>query len=240
MKSNKPQTNAILALIGLAAFTADSFAVVTVDFGAMTPPGSNVITSYDPTAEDGLSWLRVDGTSRIVGQSFITPTGTDFLMSAITMKFNSGIGESFPAPSGFTIDFYQLSSPSDNPASGVFLSTQVGTMQPTTANATTGSYFTFELDTAVALEAGVSYGYVLAFTEVEEYNFFRLAVSASEPDPNGTRAWINTNGGGWGSSGETYVYYIEGTAVPEPGTATLLGLGVGAVLFFRRRTGRGI
>ncbi len=229
MKTKKLQINVVLILVGLVAMTTVTRAAVAVSFGE-TVPTSNIITSYEPGPQDALTWLRTPDVSRLVAQSFITPGGSDYLMSAITMKLNQSLADSFPAPSGFTIDFYQLTSPGQSPATGTFISTQVGTMQPTTAEATANSYFTFELDAPVSLTAGTSYGYVLAFTSAETYNLLRLAVSNGAPDPNGTRAWILTDGGSWVNASETYVNYIQGVAVPEPGTVALMGVGALALL----------
>ena len=108
-------------------------------------------------------------------------------------------------------------------------------MAPTTSNATAGSYFTFTLDTSLALTAGVSYAYVLAFDTADAAQLLRLAVSDGAADSNGTRAWQNTNGVGWVNTSETYVYYIQGTAVPEPGTAGLMGMAVVGLFVLKRK-----
>lgn len=236
MKSQTHKLKAVLTLAALAALTVVGRAAVVVDFGE-TVPTSDIITSYDPGTQGALGWLRTSETNRIVAQTFITPGNSDYLLSSISMKLHFTVGESFPTPSGFAIDFYQLTSAGQNPESGTYLSTQVGTMQPTTSTATAGSYLSFVLETPVTLQAGVSYGYVLSFTEVQEYNLLHLAISDAAADPNGTRAWLRQNGGAWGlADGQTYVYYIEGSAIPEPGTMALLAAGVGGVLIMRRKS----
>ncbi len=236
MKSQTHKFKAVLTLAALAALTVVGRTAVVVDFGE-TVPTSDIITSYDPGTQSTLGWLRTSDTNRIVAQTFITPGTPDYLVSSISMKLHFTVGQSFPAPSGFAIDFYQLTSPGQNPESGTYLSTQLGTMQPTTSTATAGSYLSFGLDTPVALQAGVSYGYVLSFMEVQEYNLLHLAISDAAADPDGTRAWFRQNGGPWGlADGQTYVYYIEGSAIPEPGTIALLGVGAGLVLIMRRKS----
>ena len=153
------------------------------------------------------------------------------------MKLHFTLAENFTAPSAFTIDFYQLSSPGQNPESGLFLSTQTGSMQPNQSTATAGSYFSFELDTPVTLQAGVSYGYVLAFSSAETYNLLHPAISDGLTDPSGNRTWFRQNAGAWlGADGQTYVYYIQGSAIPEPGTVALIGLAAGGLLLMRRHS----
>lgn len=224
------------ALLAIGMFTIDiSPAQVTTTFGE-TVPTANIITSYEPITQDAFTWLRIPDTNRVVSQSFIIPEESDYSLSSISMKLNQTLSASFPAPSGFTIDFYELSSPGQNPTTGTFLATQTGTMQPTTAQATANSYFTFSLDAPLTLSAGTSYAYVLAFTSVEEYNLLRLAISSSAPDPAGTRAWSITDGGSWTNSGETYVYYLQGTSVPEPGMLALLAIGVAGTFWRIRRS----
>ena len=235
MKSKTPKV--VLPLVMLVAFTAVSRAVV-VNFGETVPTG-NIVTSYDPVSQGTLGWLRTPDTNRIVAETFTTPGGTSYLMDAITMKLYFTLQQNYAAPMDFTIDFYQLSAPGQNPETGSYLSTQSGSMQPNQSTATAGSYFSFELDTPVTLQAGVSYGYVLAFTTAAEYNVLHPAISDGAPQPNGNIAWLRTNGGSWGTAdGQTYAYYIQGTAIPEPGTVALIGLAAGGFLLMRRRSAK--
>jgi len=234
MKSKTPKLKVALTLAILAGVTVSSQAAVSVSFGE-TVPTSNIITSYQPASLDALTWLYTPDTHRLVAQSFVTPADSSYLVSAITMQLNGALGQSFSAPSGFSIGFYRLAGPGENPAAGTVLATQTGSMQPTTAEAQALSYLSFNLDTPLVLEAGASYGYVLSFDSQASYNSLLLAVSSSAPDPNGSRAWTQTDGGGWANVGETYVYYIEGTAVPEPGAIALLGLAGVLVLAARRK-----
>jgi hypothetical protein len=230
------RTNSLLAMLGavaLSTFTvADASAAVVTTFGESVPV-SNIITSFQPAGSvDGLAWFNDGGGNngiRHIAQTFITPAGPNQNMDKITMQLNATLPSSFPNAAPISIDFYELTGPGQNPASGTYLSTQTGTIQPTSGTATAGSYFTFALDTPVTLTAGTSYGYVLAFTGASDpTNLLRPRTSSGGPDANGTRAFINTNGGGWLNSGETYTYYIQGTAVPEPamGGVVLAGLGL--------------
>lgn len=234
MKSKTVQIKVVLSLAMLVAFTGASRAVV-VNFGE-TVPTSNIITFYESGSQDAFGWLRTEDTNRIVAQTFTTPGGSNYLMNSITMKIGMTLVENFAAPSPFTIDFYRLSSAGQNPETGVYLSSQSGTMQPNQSVATAGSYFSFELNTPITLEADVSYGYVLSFNSVESYNILHPAISNGQPDPSGNLTWFRQNAGAWNQAdGQAYVYYIQGTAVPEPGTVALLCFAAGFVFFARRR-----
>jgi hypothetical protein len=212
-------------------------AAVITTFGE-TVPITNIITSYEPGAQDQNAWFNDGPTEngiRLVSQSFITPGSSDYSMERISMKFNLTLAMSFPSALPFSIDFYQLATPGLSPTTGTYLSSRGGSMMPTTAQATAGSYFTFTMDTPLALTAGTSYGYVLAFDTANVSQLFRLAISASDADPAGTKAWQITNGGAWVNTGETYVNYIQGTAIPEPTTLGLLVIGASGALLLRRR-----
>ena len=222
-------------LLALAAFaTFSAHAAVTVDFGESMPT-TDIITSYDAFSDNGQQWRWLSGAKREVSQSFIVPSGTDFAMDSITMRFDAtySVFENYPDPSGFVIAFYELTGPSQNPVDGVSLGTQSGFMQPTLAEATPGSYFSFQLGTPLLLESGKSYAYTLSFAEETSYNRFQLA-EATVADPNGTQVWWNQDDGGWVPTGTTYLYTIQGTAVPEPGTVVLLAL-AGLSLYARRK-----
>ena len=218
-----------------AAVTANAAVIVT--FGE-TVPTSNIITSYEPASQDQNAWFNDGPTEngyRPVTNSFITPASSDFSMDKITMKLKSTLANSFSSPRPFSIDFYQLSSPGQNPVDGTYVSSRGGYMQPNSATATADTYFTMALDTPLPLTAGASYGYVLAFDAASVEQMMRLAVSTGAPDPAGTRAWQNSNGAGWINTSETYVNYIQGAEVPEPAMGGLLL--IGAAMISRRCRG---
>ena len=225
--------NCKLALIGLAAFVAatqNGKAAVVVNFGE-TVPTANIFASYAGTEDGNLGWLRTPDLNRVVSESVAIPLGSDFNLQKITMKLDATAPD-FTSPSGFTIDFYQLTSASQNPETGVFLGTQIGTMQPTSATAPAGSYFSFVLDTPVLMQASGFYGFVLAYDSAQTYNLLRSTVDVA--DPAGTRAWMRNDGGAWQNTGATYTYYLEGTAVPEPATIGLLIAALGGLVVYRR------
>lgn len=225
-----------LGVIGLSAVSAQAAVVAT--FGEATAPTVNVITSYVPGGTlDSNGWFNNGPTEsgwRLVSESFTVPAGPDYTLDKITMRLNQTLDSNFTAPAGFSIDIYEIADPVNNPVGGTIVAGQTGTMQPTTSTATAGTYFTFDLDDTVTLEAGVSYAYVLGFDNpAETYKLLRLAIGAA--DSAGSRAWQNTNGGGWINTGATYVYYIQGTPVPEPATGGLLLLGLSALALRVRR-----
>lgn len=234
---NKTNLWMMLGVVGLLTIAvSNASAAVAVSFGE-TVPTTDIITFYEPGAQDQNAWFN-DGPSengnRLVTQSFITPGDSDYSLEKISMKMNVTLANSFPEGRPFSIDFYQLATPGQNPADGTYLSSRGGYMQPTSGTATAGSYFTFTMDIPLALTAGTSYGYVLAFDSAATYQLMRLAVSSGAADPAGTRAWQNTNGAGWLNTGETYVNYIQGPAVPEPAMGGLLLAG-GALMGRRFR-----
>jgi hypothetical protein len=239
--NNKGLLATVVAAVGsaVALTAADTRAAVAVTFGESAPT-SNIITSYEPGSQDQNAWFNdgpTENGNRLITQSFITPADSDYSLEAITMKLNLTLANSFPEERPFSIDFYRLSSPGQNPASdGTYLSSRGGYMQPTSDTATAGSYFTFDLDTPLELTAGTSYAFVLAFDSPASYQLLRLAISSGAQDPAGTTAWQNSNGGGWVDTHETYVNYIQGTAVPEPAMGGLIVAGAG--LLMRRRARR--
>ncbi len=245
MKTKQNKCHAVqgfLTAMALVAASGLAHSQVITTFGE-TVPTTDIITSYEPVPQDALTWLRTADTNRIVSQSFITPGDSDYSVTKITHKLNQTIGENFAAPSAFTIDFYNVVNPALSIAesgNATFMSTQSGTMQTTTSIALGGTYFTFTLDAPLTIDAGESYAYVLAFAEPQDYNLLRMSISAGAPDTAGSRAFLLTNGGSWVPSGETYVYYIQGDAIPEPGTIGLLGAAGLGIFLGRRKSRRGL
>lgn len=219
---------AVVGSIMAMGASASSAAIVTT-FGESMPV-SNIITSVEPANQDQNAWFN-DGLpdnngNRLVTESFTVPAGPDYTLDKITMKLNLTLAGSFTSPSGMSLDLYEIASPLNNPVSGTLVQGFIGTLQPNTATATAGTYFTFDVDNTVTLEGGKSYGYVLGMDNPSAaYKMIRLAVG--DADAGGSRAWQNTNGGGWVSTGATYAYYIQGTQVPEPAMGGLLLVGLG-------------
>lgn len=238
------KTGIVAALFAAGSFgmaASNASAAATVTFGE-TVPTTNILTSYESAAQTNNAWFN-DGVAnngqRFVSQSFITP-GTigdlDYNVNKITMKMGQTLATDFPGPRPFSIDFYRIGGPGQQPIQ-VYLSSVGGTMQPTTGTATAGTYFTFALDSPLVVEAGKNYAYVMNFDAPDASQLIRMAISNGQPDPAGTRGWQDTNGGGWVSTGETYVNYIQGSQVPEPATIGLLAAG-GAMMLLKRRTHR--
>lgn len=223
-------------LIGAAAVDA----AVVVQFN-QPKPVANVIAFYDPTggSPGGNGWLYTSATNRPVAETFAVPGAAvdRFELERITMKLNAAPAD-FSQLSSFKITIYEIAGVASNPISSTILSTQFGTMQPTAATAPAG-YFSFNLDTHVTLEGGKVYSYVLEFQNSSTSQ--TLSLQYNGLGGNG-KAWQNTNGGGWivtgGGAGLTYVYYLEGTVVPEAGTVSLLGLGALAPLLHRLKKRR--
>lgn len=237
------QTKKMLGAVGVIALSAISAqAAVIATFGETTAPSSNIITSYvPPGAVDSVGWVN-DGPTpnysghRKVSESFVVPSGPNYTLDKITMKLLQPIGADFTSPSTFTIDFYQVANVGDNPVSGTFVQTQSGTMQPTVAQTTAGSFFTFDLDNTITLQAGQAYAYVLDFPTTATYQFIKPVIGQSGGAADGSTVWrdidfLNPSDGTvpWHAIGDTYQYYIQGTAVPEPAMGGLLLLGLSAL-----------
>ena len=228
MGSAKKLAAAVLGATLVASASLAS-AAITTTFGEAAP-SSNIIVSHDALSLGSANAWFNDGPSnngnRLVSESFTVPSGPDYNLDKISMRLDQTLASSFTSPSGISVDLYEVSSPLTNPVLGTLIAGQVGTMQPDTSTATAGTYFTFDMDSGVTLDAGKSYAYVLGMDNPDAgYKILRLNIPDTAGD--GARAWQNTNGGGWVNTSATYTYYIQGTPVPEPAMGGLLLIGLG-------------
>lgn len=214
-----------------------SAAVVTASYPE-TAPTSNIVSSYAGPAngEYGV-YNGLGGTSnyRDISTSFAAPASSDYLITSLTMQIYSPTGTNFTSPVNFSIDVWSLPTVNSWPTSvGASLQASfTGTMQPSSSQTQAGDYITFNFATPVLVSAGQSYSFVMGLDDASSGNILRWGVG---PLVSTSRAAASSNGGAWANASATYIYYVQGTAVPEPSAMVLLGLAGVVVLLVRKRT----
>ena len=220
---------------GLALWGGNvSAAVVTVNYPE-TAPTSGIVSSYVVPSTGSFGVYNYGaGNYRDVSTSFITPSNSDYLVNAFTLQIASVTTTDFTAPANFSIEVWSLAAPGNGPlsAGSSLVTTYTGVMQPTASQTQVGDYFTFSFDTPFVATAGKSYSFIMGIDSSAAGNILRWSIGAA--DPAGTRALSSTNGAAWANTGQTYIYYVEGTAVPEPMSMALLGLAAVAILVMRK------
>jgi len=211
-----------------------SAAVVTASYPE-TAPTSDIVSSYVVPSTGDYGVYNFSASSyREVSSSFITPSSSDYLVNAFTLQIGSVLTTSFTAPANFSIEVWSLAAPGNGPLSGgsSLVNTYTGVMQPTSSQTQVGDYLTFSFDTPFLATAGKAYSFIMSLDSSAAGNILRWSIGAA--DPAGTRALSSTNGAAWANTGLTYIYYVEGTAVPEPMSMALLGLAAVAILIMRK------
>lgn len=212
-----------------------SAAVVTANYPETVPTG-NIVSSYAGPAngEYGV-YNGLSGTSnyRDISTSFAVPTGSDYFITSLTMQIYSATTTNFTAPVNFSIDVWSIPTVNSWPTSvGASLQASfTGTMQPNSSQTQAGDYITFNFATPVLVSAGQSYSFVMGLDDASSGNILRWGVG---PQVSTSRAAGSSNGGPWANASATYIYYAQGTAVPEPVSMALLALAAVAILVVRK------
>jgi hypothetical protein len=245
------------ALSSIAAALAGSLSVANSLYAgtiseSVTAPSANILTSQLTDLGPGAQDSNGDYTdnSGPVGETFHISSNAN--ITAITILGN---GDSSTDSSLF----FHFEVGTFNAVTGQITQLSADTAPETATENSTG-YLTFTFGTPVPVTAGSNYEFsIWSETNVANGgNWFGLAHSApgTHPGDGGesfnydtstTNHDNNTDGigknAGWASTGFVapninnyeYAFAVQGTAVPEPASASLLGLGAVAFLTRRRR-----
>lgn len=108
------------------------------------------------------------------------------------------------------------------------------TLVPDTLNPATSGNYSYSTDVELILSAGTSYWIVLLSTSESSYNIANAPGSGSTSDegwtvPTNNFAFSNNGGESWNAMPDgIYGFEVSATAVPEPSSYLLLGIGVAA------------
>lgn len=225
---------------GCVVATAIQSQAVLVSQSAVAPTDDilkfNEVTTGTP-ANINSYWRPAGATDqqKNIGQGFST-TGltSSYLLTAVTFNLLN-----FSAPVqglGFNISIYESSSVGALPSSETLISSQNGNLPETLMS----GYITFTLDVPVTLSEDKIYNVMYSFTELTSEtiainNLSFKTIGSKISITSGGRRWIETDGSYSGSAENGFVFYAQATAIPEPSTYALLGLGVLALVILRKR-----
>jgi hypothetical protein len=201
----------IIATLALALTAANSTQAVPVfDTLALTPTGTNYFKGpigFLPYAE--------------LGFVFQVPTTSDYLLDALTFSFNTGTNVTVP------LELAAFSIGTGTPQ-GTLLTTFSGPLFPVS---TLGTYTP---DSALSLPAGSEVFFRLKVpTSSTLYRVDNTNTSLPSSDWTFAQTYIGNSFGNWTPNVNAPIMQISATAVPEPGTATLLL--ASALMLVRRR-----
>jgi len=215
MKSTFQSHSKILILLSFALNASQARAQITVE--NLFISWVNVITQVAP--------------DRVPAASFTTDaTFPSYELSTIVLSMHSGVGQ----PGGFSLKLY--SDASNQP--GLPLETLVGSSHPFSA----GKYTYTSNGTVLA--ANTTY-WIVAEASVGDaqanYYSWRM-VSDTAQTTTGSSNWLIGDGWAerpyqsqsWGLS-PSFTFQFAVTAIPEPSTYGMLALGLGMIVWLRRR-----
>ena len=244
----KPDIVQALAATATVALLAGSVSAGVITTSGSAAPGGNIVDSYDqPVAAGAGTTLRYrsTGTDTDAGQTFIVPAGPDVVLSSITFR----LGSAGATGSGNLI--LDLFSYTGSKTSAGFTGLFRDTAAFSSAGLSAGDYVTFNLTTlplaSRTLAAG-EYGFLFGALNEDQLNVELAKVRITDsPALDATTESIRRETE-FGSSrpgftvkpnsvrnNEDYIFYVQGSPIPEP-------LAAGGVLSFGlmllRRKGR--
>lgn len=237
----------LLLCASLLCATVGSAAVVVSTSDAL--PSNVVFSNVATSTTTTISWYNtVNSTEREIAQSF--QASSSFTLDSITMLLNdsgsavgngSGTGNTNTQGATFTLTIYSSTTNRfDLSSTTQLVSSQTGTLPTTgfTGSNVRGDYITFDLGSNIALTSGLYYAFAFSFPTAATDRSLQFVVNGNTLSTTGY-AYTFTNSasspGSWtANGGNDYAFYL--TAVPEPGTFALAGLGLMVLLIRRRRS----
>jgi predicted secreted protein len=202
----------VLTVEVFASQTIRSQGTLYVSNLEQTPTGSAAVASD--------AWLA---------QAFFTGTNSEgYILNSIQLPMNAASG----SPSGFTVSLYSLNGNNGYPESSL------GSLSG--SDPTAGGLFTYTASDLTLLPSTVYFVVLTAATPVADgYYSSSIVNTFTYSSENGWRitALLNsTDGSSWALNRPNQLQLaINATAVPEPATYALAGLGLAALSFWRRQ-----
>ena len=225
-KSMKP-TLAIAVAVGSLA---SANAAVTVTSTAPTVNGEDIAQ-----LTTNRSWNKGFNNGKSFGQSF--NTGSDaagYALNAISFQTavaQTGVGVTTPA--SFTVRVIEITA-GDGTSSATYSTVATDAGHTFTGDFAIDDWFTWTLNSSVSLDANKLYGVDVTVANAGSGAPFSSKLRVGNGTFANGRNYLSGGGTLNLTSGEDAVFHADITAVPEPSTTALLGLG-GLALILRRR-----
>lgn len=255
MRHFMPHSSLLITAAG-TLFAASAANANTVSLGTATPDVGDGVQNlnFSTSAADLTTHSFVDSdyigsTNTLwVGQAFTTGTNTDgYDLNSISVRQVSWGPTNWDFDGGtVSLRLFEVTSTDGS----LYFTNEIGSAQtvaiPSSTAATIGGtpvdpvWLTFNLDTTVSLNASSQYAFAFLSTGLEDgsNNEFLLEVDGTNSDvyAGGTSITVDGTTILWrGGSGSDRAFVVNLTAVPEPGSMALLGMGSLLVAARRRR-----
>ncbi|MDR1284384.1 MAG: PEP-CTERM sorting domain-containing protein [Opitutaceae bacterium] len=231
----------LLLLAGFSTTPAPAQTVVEVTTSTAAP-AENILAAY--TLADGANadktisgWAWRNTTTdglRDLGQRFVAPANA--LIDKITVLTLNTSGAGTQA-ADFTLTLYSFTATTSAGVVDRTLLQASGTMPA--ASIATNTWLTLNLPGSVALEQGVSYGFILHFNEAADDRSITLQQAENAAVTGYYRIQSTDGSTTFGTANTSLIFYVGTAAIPEPSTSLLFpALGAAAYALTRRRRHR--